>query len=240
MCELLFNSEPSVIALVYRNANTSPSDNISFICTLKTIISLCSDCVILCDSTAPKLTGFYIPPHQIQLIPNFWFVAQIPSLTSVSSSQTRFRVNQHPSLLDLIFVKFPHLISPISIHSPLGKSDHALLRWTSTSALPQLPPCPDKVSPTRISVQTITTLAFECRWEFPKGCSMNNSKASSQDQISLLTSKATAPPKAYKRPLHKPLYTRRVKRAIQRHRKAWKNSESISSCDAAYLRLQLE
>ncbi len=33
---------------------------------------------------------------------------------------TRFRANQHLSLVDLIFVKFLHLISPISVHPPLG------------------------------------------------------------------------------------------------------------------------
>ncbi len=53
---------------------------------------------------------------------------------------TRFRVNQVPSLLDLIFVKFPNLTSPSTIQPLLGKSDHALLQWTYTSAVPQPPP----------------------------------------------------------------------------------------------------
>ncbi len=74
-------------------------------------------------------------------------------------SPTRIRVNQHLSLLDLIFVKFPHLIFHISVHPPLGKSDHAVLCWTYTAALPQLPPRPDKINPARINVQTIATLA---------------------------------------------------------------------------------
>ncbi len=41
---------------------------------------------------------------------------------------TYFRVNQVPSLLGLLFVKFPSLTSPIPIQPPLGKSDHVLLQ----------------------------------------------------------------------------------------------------------------
>ncbi len=109
----------------------------------------------------------------------------------------------------------------------------------SIQAFTPQPPRPDKINPARINVQTIATLALECRWEFPEDFSLNELRTSFRDQISLLTSKATPPPKAYKRPLHKPYYTRRVKRAIQRRRQAWKNSEN-SSCGTAYLRLQQE
>ncbi len=130
----------------------------------------------------------------------------------------RFRVNQHPSLLDLTFVQFPHRIFLMSVHPPLCKSDHAVLCWIYTSALPRLPPRPDKINPAIINVQTIATLALQCRWEFPEDYSLNEVWTSLRDQISLLTSKATPPSKAYKRPLHKPYYTRRVKRAIQRRR----------------------
>ncbi len=38
---------------------------------------------------------------------------------------TRFRVNQVPSLQDLLFVKFPNPTSPITVQRPLGKPDHA-------------------------------------------------------------------------------------------------------------------
>ncbi len=39
-------------------------------------------------------------------------------------ASTFVRVNQVPSLLGLLFVKFPSLTSPITIQPPLGKSDH--------------------------------------------------------------------------------------------------------------------
>ncbi len=57
-------------------------------------------------------------------------------------------------------------------------------------------PSPNNINLARINVQTILTLALECRWGFPEECSMNDLWTSFRDRISLLTSKAT--------PLQKP------------------------------------
>ncbi len=46
VCDLFFNTEPSTIAVVYRSPRAPPPDNISLICTLDTIISHRSDCVV--------------------------------------------------------------------------------------------------------------------------------------------------------------------------------------------------
>ncbi len=54
-CELLFNTELSIIALVYCSPNTPPPDNRSLICTLETIISRRPDCVVLGDFNRPKV-----------------------------------------------------------------------------------------------------------------------------------------------------------------------------------------
>ncbi len=130
VCELHFNSESSTIALVYRSPYTPPPDYISLICTLDTIISRRSDCVVLGNFNCPKLNCVTntAPPNTVasQLL-NF---CSDSLLHQCVLTPTRFRVNQHPSLLGLIFVKFPHLISPISVHPPLGKSDHAVLCLT--------------------------------------------------------------------------------------------------------------
>ncbi len=110
------------------------------------------------------------------------------------------------SLLDLLFVKFPNLTSPITIQTPLGKSDHALLQWTYTSAVAQPPPLPSKVNPARTNVQSLTSLTLECNWEFPEKSSLNGLWISFRDQISLLTSKATPPLKNRKHSLKTLLY----------------------------------
>ncbi len=44
VCELLFNTEPSIIALVYRSPSTPPPDDISLICTLDTLVGLTALC----------------------------------------------------------------------------------------------------------------------------------------------------------------------------------------------------
>ncbi len=150
-------------------------------------------------------------------------------------------MSQVPSLLDLLFVKFPNLTFPITVQPPLRKSDHALQQWTYKSAVPPSP-LPSKVNPARIYVQSLTSLALECNWEFPEKSSLNDLWISFRDQISLLTSKATPPLKNRKHSKHKLYRTRRVKRASQRRREArtsWKNSSNATSA-AAYLHLQQE
>ncbi len=55
VCELLINTEPSIIALVYRSPNIPPPDNISLIFTIVTIVSHRSDCVVLGHFNCPKV-----------------------------------------------------------------------------------------------------------------------------------------------------------------------------------------
>ncbi len=67
-------------------------------------------------------------PH-IRLPPDTADSQQLPDSATESLLQqcvhapTHFRVNQEPSLLDLLFVKFPSLTSPITIQPPIGKYD---------------------------------------------------------------------------------------------------------------------
>ncbi len=55
VCELLFNTEPSIITPVYRSANTPPPEYIFLICKLETIISRRPDCVVLGDFNCPNV-----------------------------------------------------------------------------------------------------------------------------------------------------------------------------------------
>ncbi len=135
VCELLFNYRPSVIALVYSSPNSPPPDNISPVYTLETIISHRSDCVVLGGFNCPKVNWVSntAPPKAVD--------SQLLNFCSDSFfrqcvfTPTRFRVNQQPSLFGLIFAQFPHLIFPISIHPPLGTSDHVPIWWAYISVL---------------------------------------------------------------------------------------------------------
>ncbi len=71
---------------------------------------------------------------------------------------TRFLVTQHPSLLNMIFNKFPHLIAPISIHPPFGKSGHAHFYWAITSS--PTPSRPDKLNPAHINCDAVWRFQF--------------------------------------------------------------------------------
>ncbi len=107
LCELLLNTEPSTIALIYRSPGTPPPDNISLICTLDTIISRRSDFIVLGDFNCPKVN---------------WASTSAPPNTSDSKllkfcsdsllhqcvlTPTRFRVNQHHQFLSNSHTSFP-------------------------------------------------------------------------------------------------------------------------------------
>ncbi len=156
-----------------------------FLCSLTKLVTHCPDCLLFGDFNCPKIDwqAYSAPPNTAdsQLLD----FATESLLHQCVHAPTRFRVNQVPSLLDLLFVKFANLTSPITIQPPLGKSDHALLQWTHTSAVPQPPPLPSKVSPARFNVQSLTSLALECNWEFPEKNSLNDLWISFRDQTSL-------------------------------------------------------
>ncbi len=120
---------------------------------------------------------------------------------------TRFRVNQVPSLLNLLFAKFPNLTSPITVQPPFSQSDHAFLQWTYTSAVPQLSPIPGKINSAHIDVHPLTSLALECNWELPEKSSINDLRMSFRAQTSLLTSKGSPPIKTRKPPAQTLLHT---------------------------------
>ncbi len=50
-----------------------------------------------------------------------------PNPTQAIKSPTRFREGNNPSLLDLVFTKYPDDVSSVQMLAPLGKSDHAVI-----------------------------------------------------------------------------------------------------------------
>ena len=50
-------------------------------------------------------------------------------LTQHISTPTRGRGTNTPSLIDLVFTSNEDSIDDISIHAPLGKSDHSLIKF---------------------------------------------------------------------------------------------------------------
>ncbi len=160
-CELLNNSEPTVLVFAYRSPNTPPIDTRTLLCTFTKLFTHRIDCLLFGDFNYPKIdwATYSSPPNSADsLVLGF---ATESLLYQCVHAPTRFRVNQVPPQLELLFVKFPNLTSPITIKPPLGKPDHVVLQWTHTSAIPQLPTLPSKVNPARINVQSPTSHALE-------------------------------------------------------------------------------
>jgi hypothetical protein len=61
------------------------------------------------------------------------------SLWQLVSEPTPFRQNQNPSMLDLILVNDPALVSQVDYLSPIGKSDHITLLSTIQLLVSEIP-----------------------------------------------------------------------------------------------------
>ncbi len=74
-------------------------------------------------SSSCPLTDFLSNTHATQIVQDF----------------TRFRIGQNPSLLDLIFVSNRNIVTDLEHLPPVGKSDHALLKFNMQTAINIIP-----------------------------------------------------------------------------------------------------
>ncbi len=72
-----------------------------------TIISRRADCVVFGDFNCPKVNWFSNTPQRNTVDSQLLNVCSDSLLHQRVLTLTRFRVNQHPSLLDLIFCQIP-------------------------------------------------------------------------------------------------------------------------------------
>ncbi len=93
MCEQLFNNEPSIITLVYRSPSTPHPENISLIWTLETIISRCSDGLVLGDFNCPKVNQVskaskpLTPTFPLYLTAFLTFHSKLPRSLKIGAAQ---------------------------------------------------------------------------------------------------------------------------------------------------------
>ncbi len=53
-CELLKNTDPTVLVLAYRSPNTPPTDTTTFLCSLTKLVTHRPDCLLFGDFNCPK------------------------------------------------------------------------------------------------------------------------------------------------------------------------------------------
>jgi hypothetical protein len=119
-----------LIGLIYRPPSSTLEDDVFLSNLLSRLSSLSySHFMILGDFNAPAINWCSMTA------PSSGFDAVL--LETVSSlgwhqhclKPTRFRSDQRPSVLDLIFTNERAMLDEVTVLSPLGRSDHAVLSW---------------------------------------------------------------------------------------------------------------
>jgi hypothetical protein len=134
-CEVsLLNNDKLLIGCVYRSPNSTPDDNKKLNTMLEKVLSSAqhSHILLVGDFNFPEInwTTWTAPSENIE-DPNNAFIESIRDqyLFQHVDKPTRARINQKSNILDLIFTNEENMISDLEYWSPLGKSDHSLMKF---------------------------------------------------------------------------------------------------------------
>ncbi len=120
-CELNYNRSALPVLVVYRSPTASATDDSSLFKALEYAAGLREECLILGDFNGPNVDwDNYLPDFENSFEAGLIDVADDLFLHQHIMSPIRFRTGQNPSLLDLVFTKFPDSITAIEIEPPLG------------------------------------------------------------------------------------------------------------------------
>ena len=222
-CVITLPSGPLVVITVYRSPTALPHESDALLQECTRLSQLAPDCLLLGDFNCPGVdwvTGI-APVHSFGA--TLLSMADDCLLHQVVSSPTRYRDGHDPSLLDLIFSKHPSLVRTVQVSSPLGRSDHAIVDMIYDVASPphRRPLSQFRPNPHKMDLALLQGMAQGIRWTLPHGTSIDHQWAFLGARI-LQASSACVPLTSQRYASNKPYYTRRVKRATQRRRRAWR------------------
>ena len=153
------------LILVYRSPSCSSTDDHLLLDSIKPHISGSHECIILGDFNAPSIDweAMWYPSvnsFQSELVK----FAEENFLFQMVTDPTRFRNGQRSSILDLIFVKFPDLLTSTTTLPPLAKSDHAVVAATLSSHSPADEKNPPIFCYPRLRTEQLLAIASQVDW----------------------------------------------------------------------------
>ena len=125
------NSDPLVVGCVYRSPNSSNENNDKLFKMLKTMTENKSQALVMGDFNLPKIdwNTYLTSSDGNSKESQFLECLRDCFLNQKCTKPTRIRLNNEPSLLDLVLVSNDQSIDNIDYESPLGKSDHRVLQF---------------------------------------------------------------------------------------------------------------
>lgn len=132
-CLLNLPSETIVLGAIYRSPSSDEINNEALLTTLTKAASFASDkrLILAGDFNFGTIDweNLTTPHGNDHPATKFLHATQDSFLFQFVEGPTRFKNNQHPSRLDLVFSNKPDSINSIFLDSPIGKGDHATLRF---------------------------------------------------------------------------------------------------------------
>lgn len=114
------------IGCIYR-PHSCPADD-TLIEELSQLASTCTNLVVAGDFNLPELKWpLHSTPAGSNMAARFAAMVIDSNLFQLVSEPTRYRINQTPSLLDLVLTNDSELVSSLTMQPPIGKSDHVCI-----------------------------------------------------------------------------------------------------------------
>ncbi|MEW8548554.1 MAG: reverse transcriptase family protein [Candidatus Thiodiazotropha sp.] len=122
-----------LVGVVYRSPSSNQINDDKLLQTFQKVVNIkgITHILIMGDFNMPdiKWNSMYVQGNSDTLYSRFFDLTQDLFLYQHTMEHTRFRIDQEPSLLDLLFTNDEMMISDIKYEQPIGKSDHVVLKF---------------------------------------------------------------------------------------------------------------
>ena len=123
-----------LIGVIYRSTSSDTENNEKLLQTFEAMVKLndITHYLIMGDFNFPEIkwNDMYVQGDRDSYPNKFYDGVNDVFLHQHVQENTRCRIDQEPSLLDLIFTNEESMVDNLEFNAPLGKSDHVSILWT--------------------------------------------------------------------------------------------------------------
>ena len=222
------------ILVVYRSPVTTTEDSDKLLSVLKHFTQLPGDYLIMGDFNAPEVNWTdWFCSSQTSFASKLLNFADSSFTSQSITFPTRFERNARPSVLDLVFHKYPRSVINIETSAPLDGSDHLIIFFDFLTSLPRASPFGLRRCFARTDERALLAAANAIIWP-----ALADSPTLEEDWSTLkaslleLTGNFT-PLQSARQKEKKPWFTSKHRRALAAKNAAFRNYQS-SLTDAAF------
>ena len=170
-CKIITESGPLNLVVVYRRPCSMPADDDILLTALESTTKLPGDLVMLGDFNAPAIDWeTWTCSTRRSYASKLLDFALTQSLSQSVTKPTRIVAGQTPSVLDLIFHKYPNAVTSMTSLAPLGLSDHILQRFSFALQVPDCPLPANRRCFAKMDIEGLRAAAAQIDWDDVSRC----------------------------------------------------------------------